>query len=83
MQVKKAKTVHDVRGSKINCLNFIKCPLCYGCRNYNSQDPDCQICLSENKKMNLCNTQLHRSDLISKMITKNNIILNEPVTFEA
>lgn len=83
MQVKKAKTVHDVRGSRINCLNFIKCPLCYGCRNYVSTDAECNICFRENKKINLCNTNLHRNDLISQMITKNNILLDEPINFQA
>ena len=35
----------------------------------------------ENKKYNICNTELHKTDLIAKMITKNNIKINEPIKF--
>ena len=71
----KPKSVHDVRGWKERCPNFQSCPLCYGCRRYNSTDPDCLICLQENKKFNICNTDLHKDDVTAKMITKNNILL--------
>jgi hypothetical protein len=81
MQVKKAKTVQDVRGYKINCINFQKCPLCFGCRRYSSVDPECQKCMSEDKKLNICNTNLHKDEVTAKMITKNNIIINEQINF--
>ena len=77
----KTKTEYDVRGYEIKCINYIKCPLCYGCRNYNSVDPDCKICIEQNKKYNICNTELHKTDLIAKMITKNNIKISEPTKF--
>lgn len=72
-EVKRPKTIHDVRGKKIKCINFISCPLCYGCRNYNSAYEDCNKCLSQDKKKNICNTELHRSDLISQMVSKTTI----------
>ena len=52
------KTYHDVRGSKIKCINYQKCPLCYGCRRYSSIDPECRKCYEENKKFNICNKDL-------------------------
>lgn len=81
MQPKKAKTVHDTRGSLIKCVNFQMCPLCYGCRRYSSIDPDCIICLQQNKKMNICNKDLHRDDLAAKMITKDTIKFTTPIAF--
>lgn len=66
----KSKNPHDVRGRKIDCARFEACPLCYGCRAYNSRFIKCHKCRTENKKLNICNTQLHRADLIAKMITK-------------
>lgn len=80
-QIKKPKTVHDTRGSKIKCINFQKCPLCYGCRRYNSADPECKQCLND-KKINICNTELHRDEVTAKMITKENIIINEKIEFK-
>lgn len=83
MQPRKPKTYHDVRGSKIKCVNYQKCPLCYGCRRYSSTDPECQICLTENKKNNICNVNLHRDEVTSKMITKENINLQCTLTFKS
>ena len=82
MAIKKPKSIHDVRGSRINCVNFQSCPLCYGCRHYSSVDPECQICLAENKKLNICNKDLHRDEVTAKMISKNNVILPEDISFE-
>ena len=80
-QIRKPKTMHDTRGSKIKCINYQKCPLCYGCRRYNSVDPDCEKCI-ENKKINICNTNLHRDEITAKMITKENININESIKFK-
>ncbi len=66
----KSKDPNDVRGQRINCYNFEKCPLCYGCRAFNSRFVKCQQCKLENQKLNICNTKKHRADLIEKMITK-------------
>lgn len=76
MRPKKPKTVNDVRGARERCINFQSCPLCYGCRRYSSSDSDCQQCLLENKKFNICNKDLHKDDIVAKMITKNNIKIN-------
>lgn len=81
--IRKPKTVHDVRGDKIRCVNFQKCPLCYGCRRYSSSDPECQKCLAESKKKNICNVELHKADVTSKMITKEVITFKEPISFES
>jgi|GEM_PF-1478689 hypothetical protein len=83
MRPNKQKTVHDVRGSRINCVNFQKCPLCYGCRRYSSIDPECRICLLENKKQNICNVNLHRDEVTAKMITKGNILLQGSLEFNS
>lgn len=74
--VKKPKTIHDVRGKRIKCINYVSCPLCYGCRNYNSAYENCSKCINENKKNNICNTELHKADLISQMISKTTIKLS-------
>lgn len=79
---KKPKTIHDVRGSRIKCVNFQKCPLCYGCRRYSSIDPQCKICAEENKKLNICNKDLHRDEVTAKMITKENIKTDEIISFK-
>lgn len=78
----KQKTVADVRGFKIKCKYFVKCPLCYGCRNYNSKYLECEECRRENAKKNLCNKELHKDELISKMIIKDRIKLTEKVDFK-
>lgn len=83
MHPNKQKSVKDVRGYQINCVNFQKCPLCYGCRRYSSIDPECQICLSENKKYNICNTNLHRDEVTARMITKENILLPGSLNFKS
>jgi hypothetical protein len=81
-QPQKQKTPDDVRGFKVKCVNFVKCPMCYGCRNYRSIDLDCAKCM-ENKKINVCNTNLHKSDLIAKMIMKDKIKLPDDVQFKS
>lgn len=73
--MKPQKQQSDVRGVQIKCVNFIGCPMCYGCRNYNSADPDCAEC-TVNRKKNICNTNTHRSDLISKMVLRNRIVVD-------
>lgn len=69
------KQPSDVRGVQIKCTMFAACPMCYGCRNFRSDSPDCQECLPEKKK-NICKTDTHRSDLVNKMMSKNRIKLN-------
>lgn len=80
-QIRKPKTTHDVRGDKVGCANFQKCPLCYGCRRFSDTDPECLICMNENRKMNICNTELHKEDVVARFITRELFEFNEPITF--
>lgn len=66
----KAKKPSDVRGVRIACPMFEQCPLCYGCRAFDSTYEECRKCEDENKKQNVCNTHKHRSDLLARMITR-------------
>ena len=63
------KNKADVYGYKENCLNFKQCPLCYGCRNYNSSSIKCLIkCGGTNKKFNTCRIEKHKSELLNNFI---------------
>ena len=74
-----AKQPNKVRGNIIQCVNFQMCPLCYGCRNYDSRLEECQECWkdgirpSEKRNYNVCNTDLHESWKVNRMICKNTI----------
>lgn len=74
------KQASSVRGSKIVCINYQMCPVCYGCRSYDARDPECKICkdLDTNigRNYHICNKELHESWKINKLITKNKFILN-------
>jgi len=72
----KQKNPNDVRGMRISCPSFEQCPLCYGCRNFNSKYDDCRKCQSENAKQNICKTDRHRPDLLEKMIMKEKIVIS-------
>ena len=69
-----AKTPNSVLGRKINCINYQMCPLCYGCRRFSKNDPDCIECAADTKT-NICNTNKHTEDIISRFITKQKTIL--------
>lgn len=82
--MQKQKTPENVRGYRIKCVNYVKCPLCYGCRNYNDYDPECIKCKDFDKKVNLCNIKLHRNDLVSKMVTNSTLDMhNKKVEFKS
>lgn len=74
--MKEAKQPSHVKGYKERCINYSMCPLCYGCRSYSSSDLNCKQC-EEDRKNNICDTKLHRADLIEKMISKTVIIVND------
>jgi hypothetical protein len=78
----KNKTANDALGARKKCMNFQMCPMCYGCRNYRSNDDACSECASTNKKDNICNTDLHKTDLIAKFITKSRIKLDGDISFK-
>ena len=71
------KQPSDVRGNKIKCINYQMCPVCYGCRAYDSRDPECFECKAEddafNKRYNLCNKELHEPWKINKLISKTKV----------
>ena len=78
-----AKQPNKVRGNVIQCVNFQMCPLCYGCRNYDSRLEECQECWEDgkrpgqNRNYNVCNTKLHESWKVNRMVCKNTIELNK------
>ena len=78
-----AKQPNKVRGNIIQCVNFQMCPLCYGCRNYDSRLEECQECLEDgkrpgqNRNYNVCNTKLHESWKVNRMVCKNTIEINK------
>lgn len=78
--IKESKQPNHVLGFKERCPKFIQCPICYGCRSYSTHDIDCEKC-AVNKKRDVCNKELHRDDLIEKLISKDVIKMKEPVTF--
>ena len=63
------KKPSDVLGAKMMCTSFQQCPLCYGCRSYRTDIPECQKC-AVNRKKNICDTNKHKADLISKMVLR-------------
>jgi hypothetical protein len=58
-------------GAEMHCPNFDPCPLCYGCRNYDSSVVKCDKC-AENKKKNVCNTELHTEQALMLMLKTRN-----------
>lgn len=83
IRVPEGKQYSSVRGARSRCINYTGCPLCYGCRAYDSRDPECVECKLEDdrrgKFYNICNKELHEAWKINKIISKNKIILNTEV----
>lgn len=77
------KQPNQVRGNQIECIKFIQCPLCYGCRAFSTHDLECIECSDDNHKNNICNKDLHKDDVVSKFISKDKIILEETIYFES
>ena len=80
--MKLAKQPNMVKGNKIQCLNFQMCPICYGCRAYDSRLEECEECFKEgidgsNRNYNVCNTNLHESWKLNQMITKHAVEFSE------
>lgn len=63
------KKPSDVLGFRMRCTSFQACPMCYGCRNYRSDIPECQQC-TVRRKRDICDTSRHRDDLIAKMVLR-------------
>lgn len=73
------KKANQVRGNKISCINFQQCPMCFGCRAFDSRDEECINCKEDGEQgkrnFNICNTDLHESWKVNAMVTKNKIII--------
>lgn len=69
------KTKEDALGYRIDCINYVSCPLCYGCKNYSSAIIECEKCAAENPQMNICNNNLHSAKNISKMVKRMRITI--------
>lgn len=87
MVVRRPKQANQVRGNKINCINYQMCPICYGCRAFDNRDEDCIICMTEgdnsgNRNFNVCNTKLHEAWKVNNMISKNKIELKGEISFD-
>lgn len=77
---REAKQPNHVLGKRTNCINFAQCPMCYGCRSYSTSNIECEKC-TVNRKRDICNTSLHRSDLIEKLICRDEIKIEEEARF--
>ena len=77
----KAKQANLVRGNRIHCPNYVSCPLCYGCRNYDSRLIECRECYQEGmdskRNFNVCNKNLHTEEALNKMKHTHIINLND------
>lgn len=80
VSIPQGKQFSSVRGNRTRCINFTGCPLCYGCRAYDSRDPECVECKLEDTQRgrfyNICNKKLHETWKINKIISKNKININ-------
>lgn len=81
------KQPSQVRGNQIRCINYQMCPLCYGCRAYDSRDPECLECKDldtiKGKNYNICNKNLHESWKINKIMTKTSLQIDEKLEFKS
>lgn len=59
-------------GARMHCPNFDPCPLCYGCRNYDSAVVRCESCYEDSAKKNICNRELHTEEALSMMLKLKN-----------
>lgn len=69
------KTMHDVLGWQMDCINYDPCPLCYGCRNFDVSYKKCEKC-NENAKRDVCNRVRHTPKALAMMINKKPIVVN-------
>lgn len=64
-------SIKNVAGEKFYCPEYIQCPICYGCRNYN---PSLRMCreLCKEKK-DVCDMDKHQAELLGKFYAKKNV----------
>lgn len=66
------KTPNSALGARRNCPNFDPCPLCFGCRSYDSAVVKCGLCYEEDRKANICNRELHTEKALAVMLQMKN-----------
>jgi len=64
----------SAKGARDNCPRFALCPMCYGCRNFDSSLEDCRACQEDNAKDNICATERHTPDRLAMMIRRETIV---------
>ena len=65
-------------GARLHCPNFDPCPLCYGCRNYDSAVVRCERCYEDNVFSDMCKRELHTEKALSMMLKlKNRTYISE------
>ena len=69
----RGKTPQKVAGYRISCPDYDKCPLCYGCRNYDSGSYKCVTNCSN--RYDRCDTQKHIRRLIGKLLTRSTVTI--------
>ena len=62
------KTFQSTAGYKADCPDYNPCPLCYGCRNYDSSYYKCVMTCGGNAKYNTCDTHKHNDKALNLMI---------------
>lgn len=72
--MRRQKTRHSVWGAQHGCVNYQECPLCYGCRAYDSSYVKCQHC-AEDMKKNVCDRKKHTDKALAIMIQRPVIVL--------
>lgn len=75
MKYEPPKKPWSAKGARDNCPRFALCPLCYGCRNFDKSVQECLDCEKDNAKQNICKTDRHTSENLSRMIRKETIIV--------
>ena len=68
------KDHNSALGAEIACPRFDPCPLCFGCRNYDSGTVACDKCCDHDFKGNVCNTGKHTEHALNLMLRIKNHI---------
>ena len=67
------KKKQDVSGYINRCPEYEACPLCYGCRKYDSSMIRCITFCGRDKAKNVCNAKRHKAELVAKMLSSKTI----------
>ena len=61
------KTPYDTWGYQHSCVRYEPCPLCYGCRAYDSSYKKCEHC-EEHKRRDICDKKKHTTKALTLMM---------------